>query len=122
MRQIVLLLGTLALSNCTAAPETIYLRTDGQEIAGNPGLREQLDRDRVVCEGDGDCMAVKGYVSVRKDQVAAKQQQLATIAAQNAQRESVAVLPPPIPGKPDKTAIKKQKSKPSETTKRSSKD
>jgi len=122
MRRIVLLLGTLALNNCTASPETIYLRTDGQETASNPALREQLDRDRLVCEGDTDCMAVKGYVSVRKDQVAAKQQQLATIAAQNAQRESVAVLPPPIPRRPYKTAIKKQKSKPSEITVRSSED
>lgn len=122
MREIVLLLGALALTECAASPETVYLRTDGQNIASNPALREQLDRDRLVCEGDPDCMLIKGYVSVRKDRVAAKQQQLATIAAQNAQRESVAVLPPPIPRRPYKTAIKKQKSKPSEITVKSSED
>jgi hypothetical protein len=31
----------------------------------------------------------------RQDQAAAKQQQLAAIAAENAEREAVAVLPPP---------------------------
>jgi hypothetical protein len=110
MRKIVLLLGTLALTDCAASPEAIYLRTDGQDMTGNPALREQLDRDRLACEGDPDCMAVKGYVAVSKDRAAAKQQQLATIAAQNVQREAVAVLP--LPKKPLKTAIKKHKSNP----------
>jgi hypothetical protein len=123
MRNIVLLLCTLALTACAISPETVYLRTDGQDIASNPALREQLDRDRIVCLGDlddnRDCMAVKGYVSVRKDQAAAKQQQ---IAAQNA-GEAVAVLPPPTPTKPHKTAsAKKQKSTPPEITLRPSQD
>lgn len=122
MHKIVLLLGTLALTECAASPETIYLRTDGQDIASNPALREQLDRDRLVCEGDTDCMVIKGYVSVRKDRAAAKQQQLATIAAQNAEREAVAVLPPPIPTRPHKTAVKKQKLNQPESTVRSSQD
>jgi hypothetical protein len=39
-------------------------------------------------------MAIKGYVSVPKDQAAAKQQQLATIAAQNTEHETVSGLPP----------------------------
>ena len=116
MRYIVLLLGTLVLTHCAASPETIYLRTDGQDIASNPAFREQLDRDRIAClddpDGNRDCMAVKGYVSVPKDRAAAKQQQLATIAAQNVQREAVAVLPPPLPKKLHKTAIKKHKSNP----------
>jgi hypothetical protein len=100
MRKIVLLLSSLTLADCSASPETIYLRTDGQEVASNPALREQLDRDRLTCEGDTDCMAIKGYVSVSKDRAAAKQQQLATIAAQNAESEAVPVAPPPIPTKP----------------------
>jgi hypothetical protein len=113
MRNIVLLLCTLALTDCAISPERVYLRTDGQDINGNPALREQLDRDRLACEGDTDCMAVKGYVSVSKDQAAAKQQQIAT---QNA-GEAVAVLPPPTPARPHKTAaVKKQKSKPPEIT------
>ena len=111
MRKVVLILGTLALTNCAASPERIYLRTDGQDIVSNHALREQLDRDRIACLGDPDgnpdCMAVKGYVSVPKDQAAAKQQQ---IAAQNAEREAVAVLPPPTPKRVHKPAsAKKQK-------------
>ena len=123
MRKVVLLLGTLALTDCAA--QTIYLRTDGLDIASNPALRQQLDRDRMACQGepgdDQDCMATKGYVPVRQDQAAAKQQQLAAIAAENAEREAVAVLPPPTPTRPHKTAVvKKRKSKPPEITLRSS--
>jgi hypothetical protein len=119
MRKVVLLLGTLALNDCAA--QTIYLRADGQDIAGSPALRQQLDRDRLAClddlEGGQDCMAIKGYVSVRKDQAAAKQQQLAAIAAENAEREAVAALPPPTPTRRHQTAaVKKQKSKPPEIT------
>ena len=121
LRKVILLLGTLALTDCAA--QTIYLRTDGQDTASNPALRQQLDRDRMACQGepgdDQDCMATKGYVSVRQDQAAAKQQQLAAIAA--AEREAVAVLPPPTPTRPHKTAaVKKRKSKPPEITLRSS--
>jgi hypothetical protein len=120
MRNIVLLLCTLALTDCVISPERVYLRTDGQDINGNPALRDQIDRDRLACEGDTDCMAVKGYVSVSKDQAAAKQQQIAT---QNVQREAVAVLPPPRPTKRHKTAaVKKQKSTPPEVTPRPSQD
>ena len=115
MRKLVFLLGMLALTDCAA--QTVYLRTDGQDLASNPALREQLNRDRIACLGEiddnQDCMAIKGYVSVSKDQAAAKQQQLAAIAAQNAGREAVAVPPPPTPTRPHKTAaIKKQKSTP----------
>ncbi len=66
-------------------------------------------------------MIVKGYVSVRKERAGAKQQQLATIAAQNAER-AIAVLPPPIPTGPRTAAIKKQKLKPPESIVRSSQD
>jgi hypothetical protein len=120
MRRIVLLLGTLALTDCAA--QTVYLRTDGKDIASDSALRQQLDRDRLVCEGDSDCIATKGYVSVRKDQAAAKQQQLATNAAQNAERDAIAALPQPTPTRPHKTAIKKQKSNPPESALRSSQD
>ena len=57
-------------------------------------------------------MAIKGYVSVPKDQAAAKQQQLAALAAQNAEHETVSGLPPLRPSTPPKSlAVKKQKSK-----------
>jgi hypothetical protein len=118
MRKAVLLLGTLALADCSR-PQTIYLRLDGQDIANNPALVKQLDLDRKVCEGepsgdDNGCMAVKGYVSVPPDQAAEKQRLLAAIAAQNAALKNVDV-PPPSPA-----AAKKQKSNPPTITLRSS--
>jgi hypothetical protein len=114
MRRVAILLGTLALADCSgAAQRTIYLRTDGQDIASNPALGKQLDLDRKACESEGDdkaCMAVKGYVSVAPDMAAAKQQQLAAMAAQNAALKDVAVLPLPTPTGPHNTAVaKKQK-------------
>jgi hypothetical protein len=112
-----------ALTDC--AERAIYLRTDGQDIAGNPALHRQLELDRMTCQtepgDDQDCMAVKGYVSVPKDQAAAKQRQLAAIAAQNAEHETVSELPPLRPTTPPKNlAGKKQKSKPPESTPTSS--
>jgi hypothetical protein len=127
MRKVAALFGILALTGCTASPEAIYLRTDGQDTASNPALRQQLDVDRKACQAepgdDQDCMMMKGYVSVRKDQAAAKQQQLAAIAAQNAEREAVATLPPPTSTRSHKTGLtKKQKSVPSDITLRPSHD
>jgi hypothetical protein len=123
MRKVALLLGMFALTDC--AERAIYLRTDGQDIAGNPALHRQLELDRMTCQtepgDDQDCMAVKGYVSVPKDQAAAKQRQLAAIAAQNAEHETVSELPPLRPTTPPKNlAGKKQKSKPPEITPTSS--
>jgi hypothetical protein len=123
MRKVALLLGMLALTDC--AERTIYLRTDGQDIAGNSALHQQLELDRMTCQtepgDDKDCMAVKGYVSVPKDQAAAKQRQLAAIAAQNAEHETVSELPTLRPTTPPKNlGSKKQKSKPPEITPTSS--
>jgi hypothetical protein len=125
MRKVALLLGMLALTNC--AERTIYLRTDGQDMAGNPALHQQFELDRVTCQtepgDDKDCMAVKGYVSVPKDQVAAKQRQLAAIAAQNAEQETVSELPPLRSTTPPKTlAGTKQKPRPPQITPASSQD
>ncbi len=96
MRKLALLLGMGALTAC--AERTVYLRTDEQDIAANSALRQQFELDRITCQTEAgdtrDCMAVKGYVSVAKDQAAAKQQQLAAIAAQNAAPETVSGLPP----------------------------
>jgi hypothetical protein len=123
MRKVALLLGVFALTDC--AERTIYLRTDGQDMAGNPALHQQFELDRATCQtepgDDQDCMAVKGYVSVPKEQAAAKQRQLATLAAQNAEHETVSQLPPLRSTTPPKTlAAKKQKSKPPENTPSSS--
>src|SRR5215472_12939682 len=92
MRKIALLLGMFALTDC--AEKTIYLRTDGQDMAGNSALRQQFELDHANCLTEPeaqDCMAVKGYVAVPKEQAAAKQHQL---AAQNAQQEIVSEPPP----------------------------
>ena len=105
MRKVALLLWLFALTSC--AEKTIYLRTDGQDMTGNPALHQQFELDRAVCQGepgdDKDCMAVKGYVSVPKEQAAAKQRQLAAIAAQSAEHETVSELPPLRSTTPPKT-------------------
>ena len=127
MRRAILLLGTLALTGCAAA-DTVYLRTDGQDLASNSDLRRQMELDRLTCQtedsGDSrDCMAVKGYVAVPKYQAAAKQQQLAEIAAQNAAAADVTSVLPPPPVPPDKAAAaKKRKAKPPDKSLRSSQD
>jgi hypothetical protein len=125
MRKVALLLGALlALTDCAA--KTVYLRTDGQDVASNPALSRQLELDHATCASepgdDQDCMALKGYVSVPKAQAAAKQQQLAAMAAERAANEAALVLPPPsvTPGKT--AAAKKRKSKPPESSLRSSQD
>ena len=119
------MLGVLALTNCAEKP--IYLRTDGQDMAGNPALHQQFELDRAVCQtdpgDDKDCMAVEGYVSVPKEQAAAKQRQLAAIAAQNAEHEKVAELPPLRSTTPPKAlASKKPKPKPPEIAPAASQD
>jgi len=123
MRKVALLLGVFALTAC--AERAIYLRTDGQDMAGNPALHQQFELDRVTCQtepgDDKDCMAVKGYISVPKEQAAAKQRQLATLAAQSAEHETLSELPPLRSTTPPKNlAVKKQKSKPPENTPSSS--
>ena len=122
MRKFVLPLGTLALTACAA-----QMRTDGQDIASNPALHQQFELDRAICQtepgDDRDCMAVKGYVSVSKDQAAAKQQQLAAIAAENAKHETVSEPPALRPTTSSKTmTARKQTAKPPAITPTSSQD
>jgi len=126
MRKFVLPLGTLALTAC-AAQTTTYLRTDGQDIASNPALHQQFELDRTICQtepgDDRDCMAVKGYVSVSRDQAAAKQQQLAAIAAENAKHETVSEPPALRPTTSSKTlTARKQTAKPPAMAPTSSQD
>lgn len=51
MRTVALLCVAVALTAC-AAPQTIYLRADGQDIASDPLLRQQLDMDQTICQGE----------------------------------------------------------------------
>lgn len=126
MRKVALLLWLFALTSC--AEKTIYLRTDGQDMAGNPALHQQFELDRTVCQSepgdDKDCMAVKGYVSVPKEQAAAKQRQLAAIAAQNVERETGSELPRLRSTSPPKTSAgeKQKKPKPAQIAPASSQD
>jgi hypothetical protein len=126
MRKVALLLCLFALTSC--AEKTIYLRTDGQDMAGNPALHQQFELDRTVCQSepgdDKDCMAVKGYVSAPKDLAVVKQRQLAVIAAQNAEHETVSELPPLRSTTPPKTPAgeKQKKPKPAQITPGSSQD
>jgi hypothetical protein len=68
------------LSACVTAtpPEMAWVRTDGRKTADDPGLLRQGKSDIATCSADLDsgtptasakgCMAVRGYVLVRKDQ------------------------------------------------------
>lgn len=118
MRSFALALAAVALSGCAA--KTVYLLADGRAPVSDPVLNQQFEMDRTVCQGElqkanlsgslrdwgiergaavsqvgQGCMAEKGYVMVREDQAAAKQQELAAIAAEKAQR-AVATPPPPL--------------------------
>lgn len=98
-------IAALALPGC-AQQRIVYLLADGRAPAGDPALARQLQMDIVTCDdemaksvqggdhGDGsmtrgtevaqvgdECMAEKGYVAVRQDQMAAEQQKLAAAAA-----------------------------------------
>jgi hypothetical protein len=94
-------------------------QSDGRMPASDPVLNQQFDMDRTICQGDMQkanlsgslrdwgaisrgtavsqvgqgCMAEKGYVLVPEDQVAAKQQELAAVAAEKARREAAAAQP-----------------------------
>jgi hypothetical protein len=109
-----LLAAMLTLIGC--AKQMVYLLPDGRVPASDPVLSRQLAGDIAMCNderarsvqggdhGDGSltrgaevnqvgdaCMADKGYVLVRQDQMAAKQQEL---AAATARARSDAAAPP----------------------------
>lgn len=54
MRSVALLCVAFALTACASQsqPHTIYLRADGQDIAGDPVLRQQFDMDQTICKGE----------------------------------------------------------------------
>lgn len=59
MRTAALLCVAVALTAC-AAPHTIYLRADGQDMAGDPVLRQQFDMDRTICQGEQQKASLAG--------------------------------------------------------------
>lgn len=54
MRFVLLGACALALGSCAAKPqvEMVNIRTDGQEIRGNPALQAQFEIDKSICEGE----------------------------------------------------------------------
>jgi hypothetical protein len=40
------------LAGCAAQPKPVFIRLDGQSIAGNPVLAQQFEIDKTICEGD----------------------------------------------------------------------
>jgi hypothetical protein len=115
MRSVVLLLAVLPLVGCS--DRMVYLLADGRSPRSDPVLNQQFEMDRTICAGElksanisgsmhffasvnRSCMATKGYVEVREDQAALKQQELAAVAAEKARREAAAAAPPPPPPEP----------------------
>jgi len=98
------------------------LRADGQDLASNPALYQQFEKDSMFCRSevsdsgpplwgggtnaaaDGtarqECMKDRGYLVVPADLAALKQQDLAAKAAEKAQREAATAAPPPPPPPP----------------------
>jgi hypothetical protein len=97
-----LVLISLTAAACSTQQKMVYLLPDGRIANNDPALNRQLQTDLTVCNdemsrsvqfgdhGDGsssrgkevmsvgdDCMEEKGYLEVRQDQAAAKQQELA---------------------------------------------
>jgi hypothetical protein len=78
-----LIAGLILLSGCvttstSTVPEMAWVRTDGRKIADDPALLQQGKSDIAACDANLDsgtptasargCMALKGYVLVRRDQ------------------------------------------------------
>ena len=114
MRNIVLALAALALAGC--ATKGVFLLADGRLPSDDPLLKEQLEQDLTICNAEAQklnlsgnsnsmgsisrnaavgqvgrgCMAEKGYVLVRKEEVDSKRQELAAAAAEKARLEAAA--------------------------------
>jgi hypothetical protein len=77
-------------------------------IAGIVAAQNRTNAADAVAQG---CMAEKGYVLVREDEVAEKQQELAAIAAEKARREAAAAAPT-VPVTPSRRAAPAPKQSP----------
>ena len=62
MRTVALLCVALALTACAPQPHTIYLRADGQDIAGDPVLHQQFDMDQTICQGEQQKASLAGKI------------------------------------------------------------
>jgi hypothetical protein len=82
---------------------------------GLAGVAASISRSNAADAVTQGCMAEKGYVLVREDQVAQKHQELAAIAAEKAQREAAAAAAA-APPSPRETAAIKPKPRPAPAT------
>ena len=88
--------------------ETQKADLSGVTFAGGglAGVAAAAQRDQAAGQVGQGCMASKGYVLVRQDEMAVKQQELAAIAAEKARRDAAAAAAaaPPSPTPPRRTA------------------
>ena len=114
MRAIALALAALALTGC--ATKGVFLLADGRIPADDPLLKAQLEKDLTICNGEAQkanlsgnlanvssisrysavaqvgrgCMAEKGYVLVRKEDVETKQKELQAATSEKTRLEATA--------------------------------
>jgi hypothetical protein len=124
---------TLALAGC--ATKGVFLLSDGRIPTDDPVLKEQLEKDLTICNGEAQkanlsgnvvnsfsrnmavaqvgrgCMAQKGYVLSRKEDVESKQKELQDAAAEKAHLEAAAAARRATTAKPKP----EQASKPEQT-------
>jgi hypothetical protein len=105
----------LAVAGC-AVTKGVFLLSDGRIPADDPALKVQLEKDVAICNGEAQkanlsastpnvntygrfmavaqvgrgCMAQKGYVLVRKEEVESKQKELQEATAEKAHIEATA--------------------------------
>ena len=101
MLRIAALAVALLLTGC--GQSYVYVRSDGQDIGGDPALYKLFETDSMICQGEAhrqdgsttgrgahfgassgaanDCMAAKGYIVVQSDVADLKRQDLAAKAA-----------------------------------------
>jgi hypothetical protein len=60
MRNLGILALCAALGGCAAAPQMLWVRTDGQTIRENPVLVQQAELDRTICTGERSKAALSG--------------------------------------------------------------
>jgi hypothetical protein len=105
----------LAVAGC-AVTKGVFLLSDGRNPTDDPALKAQLEKDLTICNGEAQkanlsastpnvntygrymavaqvgrgCMAQKGYVLARKEEVESKQKELQEATAEKAHIETAA--------------------------------
>jgi lipoprotein NlpI len=53
----------ITLTGCVTAPQTVWIRIDGQRQTGNPALTQEFEINRLSCLGDRQKADLSGVVS-----------------------------------------------------------